>query len=60
MPYKRIYAQKGTIMKTQNTFEKKDWGKVAKAFAKQAYGKKKREAIERERRFDTSKIEWDD
>jgi len=47
-------------MKTRNTFEKKDWGKAAKAFAKQAYGKAKREAIERERRFDTSKIEWDD
>ncbi len=47
-------------MKTQNTFEKKDWSKAAKAFAKQAYGKKKLEAIERERRFDTSKIEWDD
>lgn len=47
-------------MKTRNTFEKKDWCKAAKAFAKQAYGKKKLEAIERERRFDTSKIEWDD
>lgn len=59
-PYRRIYAQKGIIMKTRNTFEKKDWCKAAKAFAKQAYGKKKLEAIERERRFDTSKIEWDD
>lgn len=47
-------------MKTQNTFEKKDWGKAAKAFAKQAYGKKKLEAIRRERRFDMSKVEWDD
>lgn len=37
-------------------FEKKDWGKAAK----QAYGKKKLEAIRRERRFDTSKVEWDD
>lgn len=46
-------------MKTQNTFEKKDWDKSAKAFAKQAYGKKKLEAIERARRFDTSKVEWD-
>ena len=41
-------------------FEKKDWSKAAKAFAKQAYGKKKLEAIKRERRFDASKDEWDD
>lgn len=47
-------------MKQKDNFEKKDWGKAAKAFAKQAYGKAKRKAIERERRFDTSKIEWDD
>ena len=47
-------------MKQKGNFEKKDWSKAAKAFAKQAYGKAKREAIERERRFDTSKIEWDD
>jgi hypothetical protein len=47
-------------MKTQNTFEKKDWGKVAKAFAKQAYGKAKREAIERERRWKTDEEDWDD
>ena len=58
-PCRRIYAQRRVIMKTQNTFEKKDWDKSAKAFAKQAYGKKKLEAIERERRFDTSKVEWD-
>ena len=51
---------KGIIMKTRNTFEKKDWGKAAKAFAKQAYGKAKRKAIELERRFDISKVEWDD
>ena len=38
-------------MKTQNEFEKKDWMKTAKAFAKQAYGKKKLEAIERERHW---------
>lgn len=47
-------------MKTQNTFEKKDWDKAAKAFAKQVYGKKKLEAIKQERRFDMSKVEWDD
>ena len=47
-------------MKTQHTFEKKDWGKVAKAFAKQAYGKKKLEAIERERRWKTDEEDWDD
>lgn len=47
-------------MKQKDNFEKKDWDKAAKAFAKQAYGKAKREAIERERRFDASKIEWDD
>lgn len=41
-------------------FEKKGWSKAAKAFAKQAYGKKKLEAIKRERRFDDSKVEWDD
>jgi hypothetical protein len=38
-------------MKVQNTFEKKDWRKVAKAFAKQAYGKKKAALIEQERRI---------
>ena len=43
-------------MKTQNTFEKKDWAKAAK----QAYGKKKPEAIKQERRFDIRKVEWDD
>ena len=58
-PLQAHLRAKGLIMKTQNTFEKKDWGKAAKAFAKQAYGKEKREAIERERRFDTSKVEWD-
>lgn len=47
-------------MKTRNTFEKKDWDKAAKAFAKQAYGKKKLEAIKQERRFDIRKVEWDD
>lgn len=47
-------------MKTQGEFEKKDWGKAAKAFAKQAYGKKKLEAIKRERRFDIGKVEWDE
>lgn len=47
-------------MGQKDNFEKKDWGKTAKAFAKQAYGKKKLEAIRRERRFDTSKVEWDD
>lgn len=55
-----LRAKKGTIMKTQNTIEKKDWGKAAKAFAKQAYGKKKLEAIRRERRFDIHKVEWDE
>lgn len=30
-------------------FEKKDWRKVAKAFATQAYGKKKLEEMRRER-----------
>lgn len=33
-----------------NKFEKKDWFKVAKAFAKQAYGKKKLAEMEQERR----------
>lgn len=33
-------------------FEKKDWHKVAKAFAKQAYGKKKLEEMRRERYLD--------
>lgn len=47
-------------MKTRNTFEKKDWSKAAKAFAKQAYGKKKLEAIERERRWNTDEEDWDD
>lgn len=47
-------------MKTCDKFEKKDWGKVAKAFAKQAYGKAKVEAIKRERRFDINKVEWED
>lgn len=42
---------KGEIMKAQNTFEKKDWMKVAKAFAKEAYGKKKAALIEQERRI---------
>lgn len=32
-------------------FEKKDWRKVAKAFARQAYGKKKAALIEQERRI---------
>lgn len=50
---------KEVYMEQKDNF-KKDWGKAAKAFAKQAYGKKKLEAIKRERRFDTSKIEWDD
>ena len=47
-------------MKQKDNFEKKDWGKTAKAFAKQAYGKKKLEAIERERRSGINKVEWDD
>lgn len=47
-------------MKQKDNFEKKDWGKAAKAFAKQAYGKKKLEAIKRERRLDISKVEWDE
>lgn len=51
---------KEVYMGQKDNFEKKDWGKTAKAFAKQAYGKKKLEAIRRERRFDTSKVEWDD
>lgn len=51
---------KEVYMEQKANFEKKDWDKAAKAFAKQAYGKKKLEAIRRERRFDTSKIEWDD
>lgn len=46
-------------MKQKGNF-KKDWAKAAKAFARQAYGKKKLEAIGRERRFDISKVEWDD
>ena len=47
-------------MKQKDEFEKKDWGKAAKAFAKQAYGKKKLEAIRRESRFDIGKVEWDE
>ena len=47
-------------MKQKGNFEKKDWGKAAKAFAKQAYGKAKREAIERERRWNTDEEDWDD
>lgn len=50
---------KEVYMRQKDNFEKKDWNKAAKAFAKQAYGKKKLEAIERERRFDISKVEWD-
>lgn len=41
-------------------FEKKDWGKAARAFARQAYGKRKLEEIRRERRFDIGKVECDD
>lgn len=43
-------------------FEKKDWGKAAKAFAKQAYGKRKLEAIKRERRVREWAADdyWDD
>lgn len=39
-------------------FEKKDWGKAAKAFTKQAYGKKELEAIKRALacRFNTRKV----
>ena len=51
---------KEVYMKQKDNFEKKDWSKKAKAFAKQAYGKKKLEAIKRERRFDMSKVEWDE
>ena len=51
---------KEVYMRQKDNFEKKDWDKAAKAFAKQAYGKKKLEAIERERRFDIRKVEWDD
>lgn len=47
-------------MKQKDNFEKKDWDKAAKAFAKQAYGKKKLEAIKQERRFDIRKVEWDE
>lgn len=41
-------------MKQKDNFEKKDWGKAAKAFARQAYGKRKLEAIRHERRM----AEW--
>ena len=49
-------------MKQKDNFEKKDWSKAAKAFAKQAYGKRKLESIQQERRI--AKLEkdedWDD
>jgi len=53
---------KEVYMKQKDNFEKKDWGKAAKAFAKQAYGKRKLESIQQERRI--AKLEkdedWDD
>lgn len=52
--------EKEAYMKQKGNFEKKDWAKAAKAFAKQAYGKKKLEAMKQERRFDIRKVEWDD
>lgn len=58
-----LCVKKGTIMKAQNAFEKKDWMKEAKAFAKQVYGKKKMESIQQERRIMESIKQdewWDD
>lgn len=46
-------------MKQKDNFEK-DWSKAAKAFAKQAYGKKKAEMIKQERRAGTVSEDWDD
>lgn len=53
---------KEVYMKQKDNFEKKDWSKAAKAFAKQAYGKKRMESLKQERRIaglgkDT---DWDD
>ncbi len=50
-------------MEQKDNFKKKDWGKAAKAFARQAYGKRKLESIQLERqiREGAAKDEyWDD
>lgn len=41
-------------MKQKGNFEEKDWSKAAKAFAKQAYGRKKMKLIQQERRITES------
>lgn len=49
-------------MKQKDNFEKKDWCKAVKAFAKQAYGKKKMESLKQERRITElgKDSDWDD
>lgn len=42
---------KEAYMEQKDNFEKKDWDKAAKAFARQAYGKRKLESIQLERQI---------
>lgn len=56
---KSTVNKKEVYMKQKDNF-RKDWMKVAKAFAKQAYGKKKMESIQQERRIMEAikQVEW--